>query len=207
MFAGQIKERSRSCRPHAPGPREREGKGIRLYRFNACGHEHELQLGKVRKNSFGCGQCVQAKLNREAEAVDLTLLGPGKNARYRLYRFNACGHEQEILTGGVRLDNFVCNQCEETSRDLPSHVYLLEIQVGEENWLKLGFAKTVSSRIKRYGLPKSAKITKLVVIDFETGREAHEYEASLQTKYKRRRLPLKRMKKFHTKMDSTNATQ
>ena len=42
-------------------------------------------------------------------------------------------------------------------------------------------------------------IRKLVVIDFETGREAEKYKNSLHTKYKRRRLPIKRMKKFHTK--------
>ncbi len=68
-----------------------------------------------------------------AEAVGLTLLGPGKNKHYRLYRFNVCGHKQEITTDHVRRDGFLCNQCEETSLGLPNHVYLLDIQVGEEN--------------------------------------------------------------------------
>jgi len=171
----------------------------RLYRFNTCGHEQEFQPGHVLEGRFRCDQCLKVKLKKEAKAAGLTLLGPGRNSHYRLYRFNTCGHEQEVHTYAVRENNFLCHQCEETSLDLPSHVYFIEIRVGKENWLKLGHAKTVSSRIKQYGLPKSAKLTKLVMIDFETGREAHEYESSLHTKYKRRRLPVKRMKKFHTK--------
>ena len=36
-------------------------------------------------------------------------------------------------------------------------------------------------------------------MDFATGRQAHRYEASLHTKYKRKRLPIKKMKEFHTR--------
>ena len=35
------------------------------------------------------------------------------------------------------------------------------------------------------------------VLDFATGREAHEYEALLHKKYIRKRLPINKMKKFH----------
>ena len=33
-------------------------------------------------------------------------------------------------------------------------------------------------------------------MDFETGRQAHRFEASLHTKYLRKRLPVKKMKEF-----------
>ena len=36
-------------------------------------------------------------------------------------------------------------------------------------------------------------------MDFETGRQAHRYEASLHKKYLRKRLPVKKMKEFHTR--------
>ena len=134
---------------------------------------------------------------KEAEAVGLTLIGKGKNALYRTYRFNKCKHEQEISIGNVRKNNFICNTCEETSRDLPSKVYLLKIQSGSFIWLKLGYAKTVKTRIKQYGLPEDAKAKRLKVIDFDTGREAHRYESSLHKKYIRKRLPIKKMKEFH----------
>ena len=41
-----------------------------------------------------------------------------------------------------------------------------------------------------------AAIERLKVMDFETGRKAHRFEASLHKKYKRKRLPVKRMKEF-----------
>jgi len=138
----------------------------------------------------------------QANAVNLTLLGSGRDRQHRLYRFNRCGHQQEIQTTNVRRDSFLCDQCEETSRDLPSHIYLIDIKVGEENWLKLGYAKTIDARISHYGLPESAVTEELVTIDFETGRKARTDEAALQKKYRPHRLPVKRMKKFHTKSGS-----
>jgi len=172
----------------------------RTYQFNKCGHEQEISPGAVRKGKdFKCGQCHQQTLEKEAKDAGLSLIGAGRDANHRTYQFNICEHEQEIQASNVRARNFLCNKCEETSRDLPSHVYLLDIQVDEENWLKLGYAKTISTRIKQYGLSGSTKITKLVVINYATGREAHEYEASLQKKYRCRRLPVERMEEFHTK--------
>ena len=101
----------------------------------------------------------------------------------------------------VRDNNFICNTCEETARDLPSKVYLLKITsdtvIQSFTWLKLGYAKTVNTRIKQYGLPADVAIKRLKVMDFETGRQAHRYEASLHKKYLRKRLPLKKMKEFH----------
>jgi len=151
----------------------------RTYLINQCGHKQEIETGHVRNNNFNCDQCLQDKLHKEAKAVGLTLLGPGRNKNYRKYLFNDCGHEQEIVISHVRLNNFTCNTCEETHRDLPSKVYLLRITVDTViqsfTWLKLGYAKTVSTRIKDYGLTSDAVIERLKVMDFETGREANLY--------------------------------
>ena len=173
----------------------------RTYRFDECGHEQEIQTTHVRNSNPQCNQCFQDKLVEEAKTAELTLIGSGRNVHYRTYRFNKCKHEQEIQLNHVRENNFICNTCEETARDLPSKVYLLKISVDTViqslSWLKLGYAKTVSARIKRYGLPSDAVIERLKVMDFETGRQARLYEASLHTKYFRKRLPIKKMKEFH----------
>ena len=139
---------------------------------------------------------------KEAKAVGLTLIGAGRDAHYRTYRFNDCGHEQEIFMHNVRDDFFTCNICEETSRDLPSKVYLLKIEVDKIahlfTWLKLGYTKNISKRIKQYRLPSESKITRLKVINFSKGRDANKFESSLQSKYRKKRLPIKKMKEFHT---------
>jgi hypothetical protein len=169
----------------------------RTYRFNKCKHQKDILIHDVRTNNFKCKQCFQIQLETDAKAVGLTLIGKGRNAKCRTYRFNDCGHEQEITTGCVRKNNFICNTCEETSRDLPSKVYLLKIQSGSFIWLKLGYAKQTSFRIKQYGLPEDAKVRRLKIIDFDTGREAHKFESKLHTKHKRKRLPIRKMKEFH----------
>ena len=175
-------------------------KKYKTYRFDKCGHEQEIQTGNVRngKDNFICQQCLQIKIEDEAKAVGLTLIGAGRDYNYRTYRFNTCRHEQEIRTGGVRDNSFICNTCEETARDLPSKVYLLEITVDSFTWLKLGYAKTVRTRLSHYGLPQSKTAKRLKVVDFDKGRKAHLYEESLHKKYKSKRLPIKQMKEFHT---------
>ena len=175
----------------------------RLYQFKDCKHEQHIRISHVRENkNFKCEKCFQNKLIGEANSVDLTLLGPGRDRQYRLYRFNRCGHKQEITTGSVRRDGFICTECGGTSRTLPSHVYLLNIQFVEERWLKLGYAKTIDTRIKGYGLPKSVNIDELRVLEFETGAMAHAFESQIHMKFRTNRLPISRMKKFHTKSGS-----
>ncbi|MDG2296922.1 MAG: hypothetical protein P8L75_01900 [Gammaproteobacteria bacterium] len=171
-----------------------KNRNYRTYRFNECKHEQEIVISHVRRNEFKCSQCHQLILEKEAKKVGLILIGLGRQHAWRTYRFIECEHEQEIQKSNVRNDNFVCNACEETSWSLPSKVYLLEIKIGSFKWLKLGYAKTIKTRIYRYRLPESVKVKRLKVIDFDTGREAYDFESSLHTKYKRKKLPVKKMK-------------
>ena len=153
----------------------------RTYRFNKCKHKQEIAISSVRSNKIRCNQCLQIKLENEAKAVGLTLVSKGRNKNYRTYRFNKCKHKQEIAIGRVRDSSFICNTCEETSRNLPSKVYLLKIQSGSFMWLKLGYAKSIRFRIKQYRLLEGAKIKRLKVIDFDTGREAHKSLSFLES--------------------------
>ena len=92
------KIRSSSSRHGRPGgsDRRRKNSNYRTYRFNKCGHEQEIRTGNIRNNQIRCHQCLQNRLNSEAKAVGLTLIGAGRNKHYRTYCFDECGHEQEI---------------------------------------------------------------------------------------------------------------
>ena len=72
-----------------------EGKdaSYRTYRFNnskKCKRKHkqEIATSSVRNNTFRCNQCLQIKLESEAKAVGLTLIGAGRDRQHRTYRFN-----------------------------------------------------------------------------------------------------------------------
>jgi hypothetical protein len=169
----------------------------RLYAL-PCGHRQELATSSMRIGGFRCAVCLAEKLNEEAAAHGCKLLGAGKNANFRLYELS-CGHEQEVHTGAMRAGIFRCQRCEETSRTLPSNVYLLHIKLDSDEWLKLGYAKEVNFRASQYGLPEGAELTTVYCLPFDTGNEAHAVEADLHKRYRQKRLRKKQMMDFHTK--------
>ena len=84
----------------------------RLYQLD-CGHEQEVDTGKMRSGGFRCQTCqpcVENKHSAEAEAQGCKLLGPGRNRNHRLYQLE-CGHEQEVHTGEMRKGSFRCRTC------------------------------------------------------------------------------------------------
>jgi uncharacterized protein len=83
----------------------------RTYRWLSCGHEAEYDTGKVRKGSIRCQTCLDQKLIDEATEAGLVLLGTGKDANYRSYRWQSCGHEAEYQIGAVRRGNVRCQVC------------------------------------------------------------------------------------------------
>ena len=163
-----------------------------------CGHQQEVTTGHMRLGNFMCSVCFTVKLNQEAEAQGCKLLGAGKDANSRLYEL-PCGHEREVDTGAMRTGGFLCQTCEETSRTLPSNVYLFHIKVNSDEWLKLGYAKSVAYRASGYGLPQGAELTIVKSIPFGTGNEAHAAEADIHKRYRRKRLSRKQAEQFHTK--------
>ena len=131
----------------------------------------------------------------EASVYEAILLGAGRDANFRIYKLK-CGHEQEIHTGNMKIGKFQCNTCEDTARTLPSNVYLLHIERDGEQWLKLGYAKSVDTRAAGYGLPSDAVVTDVVVTAFATGADAREYEEALHTQFRRKKLSQKRAKEL-----------
>ena len=87
----------------------------RTYRFIICGHEREMQPSAVRLGHVRCKVCLDLEIARTASEHGLDLLGPGRDANYRLYRFRACGHKREISPGAVRRGTIFCRDCFEAS--------------------------------------------------------------------------------------------
>jgi hypothetical protein len=86
-----------------------------LFRFNGCKHEQELRFDHVRSNEVRCSICADNARKLEAATVGLTWL---RKARYcfGLFRFNSCGHEQEIRYDNLKIKNFNCRSCFENKR-------------------------------------------------------------------------------------------
>jgi predicted nucleic acid-binding Zn ribbon protein len=168
----------------------------RIYELR-CGHQQEVETGNMRRGNIGCIVCQEEKVRSEARALGCEIIGPGRNANYRLYKL-LCGHEREVKVDAMRNNSFVCQTCEDTSRTLPSNLYLLYIKVGYDEWLKLGYAKSVTHRTSQYGLPASAEVTTVKSLPFDTGNEAHAAEADIHKRYRRKRLTKKQMADFHT---------
>jgi hypothetical protein len=86
-------------------------KGSRLYECIKCGHHQERRLSDVRKGNFRCLQCFDNELTESAEKVGLQILGKGTDSNYRLCKFIACSHQQEIQLVRIRDGGFHCQKC------------------------------------------------------------------------------------------------
>jgi len=96
---------SRGCEIIAPG----RTANSRIYRL-PCGHEQEISNKAIYRSSLHCHICQLSKLKAEAKVRGSSLLGSGRNAKYRRYRLQ-CGHELEVLTETMRLRPFRCMTC------------------------------------------------------------------------------------------------
>ena len=168
--------------------------GHRTYKLD-CGHEQEVQFGAMRRGEFHCRTCLDNKLKAEAAEQGAVIVGAGRNVRHRTYRLE-CGHEQEVSVSHMRVGNFRCQTCEDTSRTLPSYVYLLHIINGEHEFLKLGYAKNIDFRTSRYGLPETAIVNHVTALRFATGNEAHEFETALHSCVKSEQLSERKAKSY-----------
>lgn len=92
---------------------ECDDKNYKLYQFKDCGHKQKIRTVCVREKSFKCEKCYNEKINREAEAAGLILIGRGRNSDNWIYEFKDCKHKQEFTLSSVRLGSIKCSRCEE----------------------------------------------------------------------------------------------
>ena len=178
------------------GKRGKTGNLKYLYQFKDCLHEKLLEPSVVKTANPICDECIEKKWKKIFQDNGLSYVGKGKDRHYKKARFVSCGHSVEIHQGQVQEGYFVCNICEETSRTLPSKVYLLKLTFKDKGWLKLGYAKSIKTRIRDYKLLEKVVVNKLKVINFDTGIEAEKFEQDLHQKYKNKKLKKSFTKKY-----------
>lgn len=158
-----------------------------MYQFLACGHQQDIGYKDVRSGSFKCRTCLTESYAKQAQSVGLTLIKQTK-ARVGLFKFNECGHVREIDHKSVRLNTFVCQECEGSWATRPSNLYVNLISLQGEQLVKVGHAKDVQRRVKEYGLPSDAKLETVFVRNFPTGKDASTAETAILQKFKASRV-------------------
>lgn len=156
----------------------------RLYLL-PCGHKKEILIGSVRDGSWKCRVCQEDRYDTEAKLVGLTMHRDIKSPHhdYRVYTL-PCGCTKEIAVSCVRKETFECKNHSTRFIDfsVPISVYLAKFTLPIGEYLKVGFAMDVNSRMKRYGV--DGEVTLLTSVEFANGQDAVDYEKLLHSKYK-----------------------
>ena len=90
---------------------------------------------------MACETCKWDEYQREAEGASLSILRKAKNTHNLIYRFNECGHEQEIQKQSVRGKVFKCNTCLEQK---------LEVEANEKNLTIVGQSSDKNFRLYKF---------------------------------------------------------
>ncbi|MDA9159754.1 hypothetical protein N9O21_04345 [Rhodobacteraceae bacterium] len=170
----------------------------KTYKFKKCGHLTEREPGNLRAyKEKKCLICTDEKVTETLLKRGLEIVGDGAKKGRRLIKFSECGHVREADLSAALEGHVRCHECGETYLRKPSNLYLLRIKAFEQEWLKLGFAKTIESRVKQYGLPKVATIDVLEIWPTATARIARITEFEIENKYKSHKLDSTLMQKYH----------
>lgn len=156
-------------------------------RFQSCGHSRTAHHSQFFIENLECQECKEDNYKKEAEIEGLKYNGLSSPDNVRDYYQKRnytlpCGHIRDLRMSHVRESRWQCDICKDSHFLKPSFVYLLSLNTPDGVFLKLGYAKNVSSRILGYSL-KDTTVSILKVVPFDTGRKAIEFENSLHRKY------------------------
>lgn len=144
-------------------------KAYRTYQFKDCGHVKEITTASVRNRTFHCDVCFWDDVDNVLTKRGLKIIDKGAKGHSRLFQFLDCGHVQDIELQNAKDGSFVCHECDDTFYTLPSNVYLLRLIAPNFEWLKLGYAKVVETRIRQYRLSLGVIAEPLAVLPTSTG--------------------------------------
>ncbi|EDZ45307.1 hypothetical protein RBY4I_514 [Rhodobacterales bacterium Y4I] len=158
-----------------------------------CGHRLRRQFEMVKRAAEGvcdvrCELCQQHKEQEEASAQGWELIGPDPDGgpNYRLYRHQACGHEQRIARTNMQTGRFGCGNCGDNWPAAPSHLYAMQFRLASGlRLVKLGFSRNPDSRLRHQLLKHhdlDAQILKTVPL--ATGQLALQTEKRLHARLK-----------------------
>ncbi|SIN99259.1 hypothetical protein SAMN05444722_0038 [Rhodovulum sp. ES.010] len=162
--------------------RDPEDRHYGRYRIPECGHEVRRQFEIIERAAAGetairCETCLQAREEDEARRQGWTRLGPDPlgNPSYRLYRHDACGHEQRVAVANMYWGQCDCAICGESWTAKASTIYLARIALPRtgRTVLKLGYSAHPEKRFRhQLGLPEDAQVTFLRLLAMPTGHAA-----------------------------------
>ena len=148
---------------------------------SACGHIVRRQFEMIKRiaaglTGFRCETCHAATEALEAIDRGWTLMSadPEGDANYRIYRHDACDHEQRIARANMQSGRFGCGGCGEDWPGAASYIYAMSFTLASgREVVKLGFSRDPESRL-HYQLKRDATMpcAILKVVPMETGHKA-----------------------------------
>lgn len=149
--------------------------------LSACGHTVRRQFEMIKRiaagvTGFRCETCHAATEAKEATDRGWTLMSadPEGDANYRIYRHDACDHEQRIARANMQSGRFGCGGCGEDWPGAASFIYAMRFTLASgREVVKLGFSRDPESRL-HYQLKRDATMpcAILKVVPMETGHKA-----------------------------------
>ena len=121
-----------------------------------CGHQVQRQFEMIERMAAGrtglrCETCHGVKERDEATARGWRLLGddPEGDPNYRLYRHDACGHQQRIARGNLQTGRFDCAHCGGGWSAKPSFIYVVRLIWDDLTLIKVGFSANPAIRFRQ----------------------------------------------------------
>lgn len=161
--------------------------------LSACGHTVRRQFEMIKRiasglTGFRCETCHAATEALEATDRGWTLMSdvPQDDANYRIYRHDACGHEQRIARANMQSGRFGCGGCGEDWPAGPSFIYAISFTLASgRQVVKLGFSRDPQSRL-HHQLKRDAAMpcAILKVVPMETGHKALCAEKAMHARIK-----------------------
>jgi len=112
------------------------------------------------------------------------------NPNYRLYR-HPCGHDQRVARINMRHGQCDCTRCGESWSSKPSTIYLARISLPGllGDVIKFGYSARPHKRFKhQLGLPKTARVQFLRLLDMSSGHAACAAEKAANARLARDHL-------------------
>lgn len=162
-------------------------KKVGRFKFVKCGHEFNAIRHHVGADKTKCQDCYKKEVSDLLNSNGYTFVKKTTPVK-SIYKFNSCGHSREFFDSAALRGNAICRECNVSTYDKPSYIYLLEIETDSWSFVKLGYGKDIKNRVREYRLVKECKVTVIKTVYFETGMSALLVEKSLHKKYANQRL-------------------
>jgi hypothetical protein len=167
-------------------------------RFKSCGHITN-RIRSLKKNYAPCKECKDAERESIYSKNGIEFVEKVSLVK-SLVRFLACGHERVVYDSAALRGNCVCHQCNESTFNKKSKIYLLKIMSNDGfEFLKFGYGKDIPNRVREYRMVGVESYSILYEDDFASGSEALSVEKSIHKKFKNHRLQSDVARKYLTR--------